>query len=405
MFKVSWIVHYDAPENILVIQERERIKTMTTGIVTFRPQNCKVPSLLQCIDNQVQCHQKKVQCNQEMKAYIEQSSRNLAELGNHTKSCKQNMMPCRHNFKVVFKKLRQLHQKTSDKLVIAETNLALAGDELNKRQCELRILKKGQEALLSWCKKCTEGYKDVNVANFHMSWKDGLAFCAMIHHYHPEAMNFSALRKENIAENNRIAFETGERLGIPALLDVEDMVDLPKPEQFSIMTYLSQFYHKFEKEEGGRGAGGGGIASIRYDDGPPKSAATPPPAQQLSLQQRQQAQQLQQQQLQEEHRRQEQERLQKERELQERQRAATSPIAASKCAKCGLDLSVVFWLLDLLISLDISTVTIVERLSMPKQWLREEELLKHISKSLLPLQLLQQARRYFLHQLEMMRLQ
>ncbi|KAH3758183.1 protein-methionine sulfoxide oxidase mical2b [Pelomyxa schiedti] len=112
-------------------------------------------------------------------------------------------------------------------------------------------VKSGQEALLSWCKKCTEGYKDVSVTNFHTSWRDGLAFCALIHHFHPEAIDFSKLKKEDIEENNRLAFTTAEKLGIPALLDVEDMVALVKPEPFSIMTYLSQYYRQFEQTEGG----------------------------------------------------------------------------------------------------------------------------------------------------------
>jgi hypothetical protein len=43
-----------------------------------------------------------------------------------------------------------------------------------------------------------------------------------------------------------------KELGIPPLLDVEDVVKHENPDQRSIMTYLSQFYHKLEQNSTGR---------------------------------------------------------------------------------------------------------------------------------------------------------
>ena len=42
--------------------------------------------------------------------------------------------------------------------------------------------------LLEWCKEVTRGYKGVKVTNMTTSWRNGLAFCAVIHHFHPDLM-------------------------------------------------------------------------------------------------------------------------------------------------------------------------------------------------------------------------
>ncbi|EDQ88477.1 uncharacterized protein MONBRDRAFT_32785 [Monosiga brevicollis MX1] len=103
-----------------------------------------------------------------------------------------------------------------------------------------------KDALLLWCQRKTEPYNNIDIQNFHMSWKDGLGFCGLIHRHRPDLLDFSKLRKDNPRENFELAFEVAERdLDIPKMLDVEDMLTCIKPDERSVMTYVAAYYKAF----------------------------------------------------------------------------------------------------------------------------------------------------------------
>uniref|UniRef100_A0A8C1GM89 Actinin, alpha 2b n=1 Tax=Cyprinus carpio TaxID=7962 RepID=A0A8C1GM89_CYPCA len=107
-----------------------------------------------------------------------------------------------------------------------------------------------KEGLLLWCQRKTAPYRNVNVQNFHVSWKDGLGFCALIHRHKPELVDFHKLEVDDPLGNLNLAFDIAEKhLDIPKMLDAEDILNTPKPDERAIMTYVSCFYHAFAGAE------------------------------------------------------------------------------------------------------------------------------------------------------------
>ncbi|XP_051256495.1 calponin homology domain-containing protein DDB_G0272472 isoform X12 [Dicentrarchus labrax] len=105
------------------------------------------------------------------------------------------------------------------------------------------------QSLLQWCQNITNGYRGVKVTNFSTSWRNGLAFCAILHHFHPDKIDFDQLDPHDIKINNKKAFDGFEALGISRLLEPSDMVLLSVPDRLIVMTYLSQIRSHFTNQE------------------------------------------------------------------------------------------------------------------------------------------------------------
>ncbi|OQS03805.1 alpha-actinin-1, partial [Thraustotheca clavata] len=117
----------------------------------------------------------------------------------------------------------------------------------------------GKDGLLLWCKRSLADYPSVEVHNFTTSWTNGLAFCALIHKHYPNLLDFNSLSPQN-AEHNvslgifyilpvSIAFTLAEtKFGIPQLLNVADVAGNPKPDDKSILTYVSLLFQEFASD-------------------------------------------------------------------------------------------------------------------------------------------------------------
>uniref|UniRef100_A0A5G2QLU2 Actinin alpha 2 n=1 Tax=Sus scrofa TaxID=9823 RepID=A0A5G2QLU2_PIG len=97
-----------------------------------------------------------------------------------------------------------------------------------------------KEGLLLWCQRKTAPYRNVNIQNFHTS---------PIQNYFKKLVLLFLMQDDPIGNIN-LAMEIAEKhLDIPKMLDAEDIVNTPKPDERAIMTYVSCFYHAFAGAE------------------------------------------------------------------------------------------------------------------------------------------------------------
>jgi len=100
-----------------------------------------------------------------------------------------------------------------------------------------------KERLLKWCQEQTKGHKNLEINDLSAkSWGDGLGFCALVHAYNPDAINYDSLDPNDKMGNLKKAFELAEKyLDIPPFLDATDILSDNVPDEQCFITYLSEF--------------------------------------------------------------------------------------------------------------------------------------------------------------------
>ncbi|XP_053287893.1 plectin isoform X6 [Pleuronectes platessa] len=113
-----------------------------------------------------------------------------------------------------------------------------------------------KEKLLLWSQRMTDGYQGIRCDNFTTSWRDGKLFNAVIHKHCPRHIDMGKVYRQNNIENLEQAFNVAEReMGVTRLLDPED-VDVPHPDEKSIITYVSSLYDAMPRPAAHDGARG-----------------------------------------------------------------------------------------------------------------------------------------------------
>nr|CAD7406533.1 unnamed protein product [Timema poppensis] len=151
-----------------------------------------------------------------------------------------------------FAKFQQLDKQTSKSAPSSPKTPGTAGAPLFKfTDPKLSRSASGvKDKLLYWSQSKTKEYKNIQIENFSTSWSNGLAFCALIHHFCPDAFDYETLKPEERRKNFELAFRVADdKAGIAPLLDVEDMVMMRKPDWKCVFTYVQSIYHRFKDED------------------------------------------------------------------------------------------------------------------------------------------------------------
>ncbi|XP_061907376.1 smoothelin isoform X4 [Entelurus aequoreus] len=108
-----------------------------------------------------------------------------------------------------------------------------------------------KQMLLDWCRAKTRSYEHVDIQNFSSSWSDGMAFCALVHNFFPEAFDYSSLSPSNRRQNFEVAFNNAETYAdCMPLLEVEDMMIMgKKPDSKCVFTYVQSLVNHLRRHE------------------------------------------------------------------------------------------------------------------------------------------------------------
>ncbi len=100
-----------------------------------------------------------------------------------------------------------------------------------------------------WVKRQLAAYESiVPIHDFSKSWRNGMAFCALMHRYRSDAFDINALDPKNAMANMELALSTAENLfGVDRLFDPEDIVEMEKPDEKTVITYVAMIFRALAK--------------------------------------------------------------------------------------------------------------------------------------------------------------
>ncbi|KAG8561188.1 hypothetical protein GDO81_015281 [Engystomops pustulosus] len=110
-----------------------------------------------------------------------------------------------------------------------------------KRSAKSKWKTSAKKALLQWAQEQCSKLGSIDIKDFKSSWKNGMAFLAIIQSLRPDLIDMDKLQEMSNEEKLKEAFRLAEtELKIPKLIEPEDLT-ISNPDEKSIMTYVAQF--------------------------------------------------------------------------------------------------------------------------------------------------------------------
>ncbi|XP_044915977.1 nesprin-2 isoform X3 [Felis catus] len=145
------------------------------------------------------------------------------------------------------------NQPSLDSVSVADSSPTSSPPAKKCSKAQERWQMSAKKALLLWAQEQCAPCESVSVTDFKSSWRNGMAFLAVIHALRPDLIDMKTVKHRSNKDNLKEAFGIAEReFKIPKLLEPED-VDVVNPDEKSIMTYVAQFL-RYSKDASGTGA-------------------------------------------------------------------------------------------------------------------------------------------------------
>jgi nesprin-1 len=120
-----------------------------------------------------------------------------------------------------------------------------------------------KKSLLSWVSKAIPSNLGIEVKDFGPSWRDGYAFMGLINAIDENLIDIENYRNASNKSRLHTSFNVAEtNLGIPKLIEPDDL-DIPKPDEKSVMTYVAQFLHKYPEPKSMKAGGSDNLQTIQ----------------------------------------------------------------------------------------------------------------------------------------------